>query len=209
MPIEIIECEQNTEVWYQARIGIPTASNFQCLMAEKGDGKGRATYMRQLAGEIITGLPCETFRSPAMDRGHAMEDEIRRLYAFMHDAEPVRIGFAKNGRKGCSPDSLIVPDGVLEIKTQRPDILIETYEKDVFPNVHKAQTQGVLLIMERDWNDIAIGYTGMPLFSKRAYRDVGYLTRLNREIDQFNEELDALVEKIRRYGAQPEARAAA
>ena len=208
MPVEIIDCEQNSPAWYLSRIGIPTASSFQCLMADSADRKGRATYMRQCAGEIITGKPIETFRSPEMDRGHAMEDSIRMEYAFKHDVEPQRVGFIRNGLRGCSPDALIGANGVLEIKTQRPDILIETLLKGQFPNVHKAQTQGALLVTEREWVDLAIGYEGMPWFEARAYRDVAYIVALSKAIDEFNEELAELVDKIRRFGPPVQPRAA-
>jgi hypothetical protein len=203
MPVEIIDVQQNTPEWFQARCGLPTASNFQCLMAESADRKGRATYLRQVAGEILTGIPSESFKNAAMDRGHAMEPEAREMYAFMHDCEPVQVGFVRNGRKGWSPDSLIGSSGCLEIKTQAPHLLIETIEKDVFPGVHKAQTQGGLLVGDLEWIDLVVFYTGMPLFEKRAVRDVAYIAKLSREIDLFNEEVDELVEKIRRYGAAP------
>jgi hypothetical protein len=208
MSVEYFDVEQNTPEWHALRCGLPTASNFQCLMAESADRKVRAKYLRQIAGEVITGIPAESFRNAAMDRGHAMEDEARRMYAFMHDCEPKKVGFAKNGRKGWSPDSLIGSTGAIEIKTQQPDLLIETIEKDAFPNVHKAQTQGGLLVGELDWIDLVVFYSGMPVFIKRAHRDPAYIVKLNREIDIFNEEVDALVEKIRRYGTAPQTEAA-
>lgn len=206
--IEVFDMDQNSDAWLKIRSGIPTASSFQCLMAESADRKGRATYMRKIAGEIISGVPNESFRTEAMDRGHAMEDDARRKYAFMCDAEPELVGFIRNGARGCSPDALIGTDGLLEIKTQRPDILIETILKDEFPSAHKAQTQGGLLISERDWCDIVVFYTGMPWFCKRAYRDVKYIAALSRAIDEFNEETAELVEKIRRYGTPAQAKAA-
>ena len=75
MSVEIIQCEQNTDEWMRARMGLPTSSMFGTVMA-KGRGadkesKTRAKYLRQLAGEIITGEPTEGFRSAVLDRGHA------------------------------------------------------------------------------------------------------------------------------------------
>lgn len=58
MAVEIIDCEQGTPAWHEARRGIVTASNFSKILA-KGEGKVRATYMRTLAGEIITGAAHE------------------------------------------------------------------------------------------------------------------------------------------------------
>jgi hypothetical protein len=192
--------EQNSPEWIKVRLGLATASMFSAILA-KGEGKTRATYMRKLAGERITGEPAENFTNPAMDRGHLLEDDARKLYSFYADIEPTQVGFVKNGKIGASPDSLLNDDGALEIKTKKPELLIETILRDDFPPEHKAQCQGVLLVTERAWIDIAVYYPGMPFFTKRAKRDEAYLKTLHGEIDRFNDELEALVEKIRSYGA--------
>ena len=202
--IQILDCEQRSDEWYEARRGIPTASEFKAILS-KGKGtapsKTRLSYMRRLAGEIITGSPGETFESAAMIRGREMEAEARDFYAFMHDAEPTPVGFIRNARKGCSPDSLLGDDGMLEIKTQRADLLIDTILKDGFPPEHRAQCQGQLWIAEREWLDLAVYWPGMPLFVKRAERDEQYIKDLSDAVDAFTEELDAMVEKVRQYGA--------
>lgn len=84
--IEIIQCEQSTPEWYAARLGIPTASRFKDVLA-KGEGKTRKRYMLDLAGERLTGEPCEGYSNAHMERGKAMEDEARDLYMFMTDTE--------------------------------------------------------------------------------------------------------------------------
>jgi YqaJ-like recombinase protein len=213
MPMEIIACEQGTEDWYRARLGIPTASSFQCLLAKGAEQKGRATYMRQLAAERITNELTEGYSNSNMARGKEMEAEARKFYSLVHDADPEIVGFIRNSAKGsapywgCSPDSLIGADGMLEIKTKRGDLLIETILKDEFPNEHKAQCQGALWVAERDWIDLVVYWPKMPPFVKRVTRDVAYIATLARAVDDFNEELEDLVERIKRYGS-PEARAA-
>ena len=84
------DLEQGSSEWFACRAGIPTASKFATVLA-KGEGKSRSKYMRQLAGEVITGEPAETFSNSHMERGHAMEDEARQTYAFINDVEPVRV----------------------------------------------------------------------------------------------------------------------
>lgn len=199
MSVEIIECEQGSEAWYQARMGVPTASRFADVLA-KGEGKTRRAYMRQLAAEIITGDIGEQFTTPAMERGKALEAEARSLYAFISDREPRQTGFLRNGRVGWSPDSLLGDDGALEIKTQRADLLIETIFKDEFPSEHKAQCQGGLWVGERDWIDITIYWPRMPTFTKRAYRDDAFIQNLASEVQRFTDDLDQLVDRIRSYG---------
>ena len=199
MTAKIIDCIQGTETWFAARRGIPTASCFSQILA-KGEGKTRRSYLYKLAAEIVTGEVTEGYRNADMDRGHAMEDDARRLYAFMADVDPKLVGFVRNGDAGCSPDSLIGDDGVLEIKTQRADLLIATIFADVFPSEHVAQTQGALWITEREWIDVAIFWPKMPLFVKRARRDVRYIAALSIAVRDFNTELAETVERIKRYG---------
>lgn len=199
--IEIIDVEQGSSEWFQARLGIPTASMFSAILA-KGEGKTRRSYMLKLAGEIVTGDAGETFQSAAMERGKVMEAEARDLYAMIHDGDLRQVGFISNGKKGCSPDSLIDANGGLEIKTQRADLLIETLLKDKFPSEHVAQTQGFLWVAEREWVDLCVYWPRMPIFVKRAYRDEVYIKELASAVDAFNDELDATVAKVRGYGLE-------
>ena len=197
--IEIIDCVQGSPEWFQARLGIPTASCFSQVLA-KGEGKVRATYMRRLAGEIITGQPAETFKSEAMERGNAMENDARMAYAFKAGADLTPIGFVKRAYVGCSPDALLGDDGVLELKTQKPELLIATHDADRFPPEHIAQCQGALLVTGRKWVDLCVYWPGMPLFVRRAERDEDYIDKLMNELARFNNELQAMVARVRAYG---------
>ena len=194
----IHDCDQNSPEWLSARLGLATASCFKDILA-KGEGKTRRSYLRRLAGEQITGKPLESYTNAAMQRGHEMEQEARDYYAFHTDCEPQQVGFITNEIAGCSPDSLIGEEGLLEIKTQRPDLLIETIEADIFPKAHIPQVQGQLWVTHRKWCDLLVYFTNMPPFIKRAYRDEAYIENLAKEVALFNEELAALVEKIKNY----------
>jgi len=196
--MEIVDCEQGTPEWFAARLGIPTASMFSTVLA-KGESKTRSEYMRKLAGEVVTGEPMESFKNGHMERGQAMEDEARKYYSFMHGVEPQRVGFIRDGKKGCSPDSLIGETGMLEIKTTLPHLLIDLLEKDNFPPAHKAQCQGNLWVAKREYIDIIVYWPKMPPLIKRAARDEDYIQNLASEVDRFNEELAKMVERIRKY----------
>mgnify|MGYP001561093651 CR=1 FL=1 len=203
---QIIDVAQGSTEWFKARLGLPTASRFATVLASgKGGGESltRKKYLYELAAEIITGEPSESFSNGAMERGKAMEDDARRFYAFMSDTAPEQVGFIVNGQKGCSPDSLIGADGMLEIKTQRGDLLISTLFADRFPAEHVAQCQGALWVAERFWIDIACYWPGLPLFVKRAHRDEAYIATLAGAVDAFNVELAQIVEKVRAYGGSP------
>jgi hypothetical protein len=203
------DCAQNTPEWLELRRGIVTASCMQQVMA-KGKTPGarsetRAKYMRQLAGQIITGEVGEAWSNEHTERGHALEGEARDAYAFMEDAEPVRVGFVTTTwdgfTVGYSPDSFIGDRGGLEIKTKLPDILIECYERLAGdpPPEHVRQIQAGIEIAERDWLDLACYWPRMPLYICRVYRDESFIKEMRFATLRFNEELAAMVERIRSY----------
>lgn len=211
MALEILTCEQGSPDWFAARAGVPTASEFSTVLATGrggGESKTRRTYLLKLAGEIITGQCAEPFANAHMDRGHALEPEAREHYAFLHDCEPQQVGFIRNGPKGCSPDGLIGKDGLVEIKTKLPHLLLDALLRDDFLSEHKAQCQGALWVAEREWIDLAVYWPGLPLFVKRAYRDEAYIKTLAEAVDAFNAELAEVVAKVRAYGRPAQAEAA-
>lgn len=209
MAMQIIDCEQGSPEWFAARAGIPTASEFKKIISVNKDAKDKKTrteYMHKLAGEILTGEPMENYANAHMERGRAMEDEARDLYALMTDTDPERVGFIRNGDKGSSPDSLIGTNGGLEIKSALAHIQIERLNKGGLPSEHKAQVHGNIWVAEREWWDfVSYGGKKLPPFICRIHRDDGYIATLASAVKQFNEELEALVEFVRRYGQKAEA----
>lgn len=202
--MKIIECEQGTEAWYAARMGIPTASEFQCLLAkgkDGGDSKTRKTYMYKLAGELITGKPMYSFLNDHMERGKEMEDEARQLYCMLHDTEVTQVGFLKldttaEDTCGASPDSLIGDSGLLEIKTKLAHLQIELLLSGRVPSEHVAQLQGELYVSGRQWVDLCCYWPGIKPFVTRVERDEEYIARIGTAVREFNRELASVVERV-------------
>lgn len=201
--IQVFDCEQNTPAWLAARAGIPTASEFATVMAKgKGGGESltRKKYMLELAGQIITGEVVEGYTNAHMERGKVMEAEARDLYAFTNDAEIKQVGFVRNGDKGCSPDTWVGKDGGAEFKTALPHIQIERLLAKRLPPEHTAQVQGNIWVCEREWWDFCSYWPKLPILVVRVHRDDAYIKNLESEVARFNDELAAVVERIRRYG---------
>ena len=200
----IYDCEQGTDEWFECRMGLPTASMFSTVMAKgrgKSPSKTRETYLRKLAGEILTGEPMDSFTNAHMERGKVMEEEAVARYAFEADVEPQTVGFIRLGDiAGCSPDRLIGTDGLNETKTKLPHLQIEVLLADKVPEEHMPQIQGQLWISGREWCDFISYWPKMPMFLKRVYRDEAYIKTLEGEVARFNDELHSLVEKIKGYG---------
>lgn len=207
MTVEIIDVEQGSAEWFAARAGLPTASEFATVMAKGKDGGKsltRAKYMRQLAGEIITGEPApEGYSNGFMERGKLLESEARDLYAFTRDADPLLVGFLRNGNKGASPDSLIGSDGGLEIKTAIPAVQIERLQAGKLPSEHRAQVQGNIWVSEREWWDFLSYCPKLPPLIVRVPRDEAYIRDMAIELELFHEELAELVASVRRFGINP------
>ena len=201
--IEVFNCVQGSDEWKEMRLGIPTASEFACVQAKGRDGgasKTRRAYMLRLADEIIyRDQPVETFTNPNLERGKEFEPEARDIYALMHDVELEHVGFIRNGSKGCSPDSLIGKNGILEVKTTFPRLLAELQLDDAWPPVHTAQCQGELWITEREWIDRIVYWPKRKPFLRRAYRDEAYIKNLADQIERFNDELAQMVERLKAY----------
>lgn len=209
MAIEIIDCDQGSDDWFKARLGTISASNFHKCKAG-GEGKVRTRYMRDLAGEILSGLPAENYRNFAMDRGNEMEGAARAAYEKTVFAPVVQVGFVRNPTLikdaviGCSPDALVGDDGGLECKSMIPALMIERLEKGAtLPSEHKAQVQGCIWVTERKWWDVKIFYTGMPDYVVHVPRDQAYIdTEIKPAIEKFSIDLRELVERIRGMGTR-------
>lgn len=198
--LEVFDCEQTTDEWFDVRKGIPTSSMFATVKANGqggGDSKTRRKYMLQLIGERITGEVADKFVSHHMERGRLMEPDARNMYAFMKDAEPQQVGFIRNGEKGCSPDALVGNDGLLEIKTKLPHLQIDVLLKAKLPPEHRPQVQGQIWVSEREWCDFMSYWPKLPPFIIREYRDDKYIKTLSDGVDQFLSELHELEERIK------------
>lgn len=204
MDLQVFDCPQGSTEWYAARAGIPTASEFATVMAKGrggADSKTRRTYMLKLIGERLTGQPMESYTNAHMERGKAMEDEARDLYAMVRETTPTRVGFLRRGDAGASPDSLIGADGLVEIKTRLAHLQIEVLLANRLPPEHVAQVQGQLWISGRAWCDFVSYWPGLPLFVTRVPRDEIYIATIKAEVEEFLTEMAALTERVKNYRA--------
>lgn len=204
--LEIIDCEQNTEQWLLARLGIPTASEFhRILSAGRADrpSETRRRYLYKLVAERLTGVPGDNGHSRHMDRGHDDEEPAAHDYAFRRDCQVDTIGFMRHGNVGFSPDRIVVNQpGYVEIKSRLPDLQLQLLDDGEVPPEHWAQIQGGLWISGYEWCDFVAYSAGLPLFVKRVVPDAEYIEYLAGHVAQFCQELDDAEARFRQqyYG---------
>lgn len=195
-----LDCVQGSPEWFEARRGMPTASEFATVMA-KGRGGGesltRTKYLYTLAGEILTGEVLAGYQNEHMERGKVMEEEARQMYALMQFEEPVRVGLIVNGIAGASPDSIIRDDGLLEIKTALPHIQLQRLDANRLPPEHVCQVQGQLWVSGRNYCDFVSYWPKLPLLCVRVERDEQKIAEIKDSVIEFARELKVLVERYR------------
>lgn len=201
--MQIINCEQGSPEWFAERCGLATASEFSSILA-KGQGKTRASYLRKIVAERLTGVPAEHFKNGYMDRGHEYEPLARAEYEYRREVTIETIGLIKHDHidVACSPDGLVGNDGGVEIKSVIPTTQVETILGGCVPSEHKAQVQGNIWISGRKWWDFVSFCPEMPpelrLFVVRCEPDRKYIETLSEEVCRFNEEVVSTIELIRR-----------
>lgn len=199
--MQILDLEQGTQEWHAARLGIVTCSELECLLVngkgQAGFGAGAFTYMDTLIGERITGEPADVFQGNRhTERGHELEAVARSLYEARTEESFTQAGIILNHGTGYSPDALVGPSGLLEVKTKLPKFQVSVILADEVPKEHVAQCQGGLWVSEREWIDFISYWPGMPLFIKRAYRDEVLIRKIAERVTTFYEILDERMNKV-------------
>lgn len=190
--MKIHEVEQGTIEWMQARLGIPTASQFDRIITAKKlkPSSAQTKYRAELLAEWLLGQPLEWGTSAWMERGVDLESEARRYYELQEDADVRRVGFVthENGLVGGSPDGLVGDDGILEIKCPAAHTHV-AYMLGEDPD-YIGQVQGYMWLTERDWTDVLSYNPHLPPVINRVHRDEKYAEALVPELEKFTDRLE-------------------
>lgn len=152
-----ILCEkQNTLEWKQARHSKITASVAQLALAKPG-GKMRNLYVEKLTDDL-EGVPDfdDEDDAPWFADGRYYESYARGWYSFKYDCDVRETGFVVHDDYswiGCSPDGLVDPDGMVELKYRK---FLHTFKQHAALRANAsiiAQVQTQLFVTGRDWCD--------------------------------------------------------
>ena len=195
------DVEQGSLEWMTARLGMPTASQFDRLLTPKTrkPSGGRARYRAELLGEWVLGQAIEWGSSLWTERGTELEDEARRWYELQGDIEVERVGFVTrdDGKVGCSPDGLVLDDGGLEIKCPAIVQHVQYYLGDEPDYI--GQVQGSMYLTGRTWWDFLSYNPALPPVLHRIPRDDEYIETLVPVLDEFIERLDEEKERLKEF----------
>lgn len=217
MIAEVLEIEQRTQEWYDARLGRATASSFKDILATTRGGTeaaARRNYRAQLVVERLTGATPMRFSTPAMEWGASTEDLARTEYmlATGNDVAEVGIMLHREIMVAASPDGLVRQGndiGGLEIKCYNTANHILALRTGEMPKEHMPQVQGQMWLGGWKWVDFVSFDPDLPenaqLFIQRINRDQEYINNLDHEIKIFLSEVDEEVKFVSNYKRKEKA----
>ena len=203
-PVELdpAEMEQGSEAWAEARCGLVTASRCDAVIAvsKNGEAAVRRNYRSELISEILTGVPYPQYLSQEMKWGIAKEPEARVAYELAHDVLVETCGFILHpgvDRFGASPDGLVGDDGLIQIKCPNTATHLSWLMSGVIPVEHMPQMLAEMSCTQRAWVDFVSYDPRLPehlqLFVRRFARDAKLIAVLEREVENFNTQIDELL----------------
>ena len=194
-----IDCEQGSDEWIYARLGIPSASMYGKIITTQGKWSTQAdTYINQLVAEKLTREQTPFYQNEHMARGTELEPDARKMYEFIKDVEVQEVGFCLHDtlEAGASPDGLIGEDGGLEIKCPAPATHVEYLRGGKLPSKYKQQVMGCLWITGREWWDFMSYHPSMKPLIVRVERDEDYIAELEACVSKAVELIEENVEKF-------------
>ena len=205
-----LDCQQGSREWIEARLGIPTASEFKRILTPGGKlAKPRSEYVWELVAEWALGEPVTKFGgNDWTERGQVLEPEARKFYSFQRDLKPRTVGLIYRDEDrmcGCSPDGLVGDNGLIELKCPMAGNHLQYLVGDSVPSKYAMQVQGQLWVSGRAWCDFVSYYPGLPVFIKRVEPDSKIQTVLDEIMPHFVAEVLAGRERMRSLGVVPAA----
>lgn len=186
--------QQNTDEWYQLRLGKFTASMFKDVMAKETT----ATYTNviyQVVYEKLTGEITNGYTNEWMERGKELEPEARLWYELNFD-EVLNGGFFCDDWVGASSDGLIGTEGLIEIKCPKPSTHIQYLIDNELPSIYQWQVQGQLYVTDRKWCDFVSYHPRLKPLVIRVMRDEKMIAELQARLDQSIQKAKQILEIV-------------
>ena len=192
---------QGSDEWLSLRCGVITASEINNIITSTGrDTKDEKykTYIRQKAGEIISGRTDSSYSGGYMQKGLDMEDEARNMF-MMHEFKHVsEVGFIfkdEDKRVGCSPDGLSINSG-LEIKCPKISTHIKYLQQSKVPSEYIPQIMFSMYVTDlKYWHFMSYCEGLNPLIIKVS-RDDEYIKTIDDNVKRAILDIDEIVSEI-------------
>jgi len=186
---------QNSDEWFNLRIGKVTTSKFGVFMANYGKSFGEPAqrYAFKIAKEQVTKerIEEESYTNIHMQNGHIWEPVAREAYEEETFNTVMNGGFCQHEKYldvGGSPDGLIEKCGGIEIKSVIDWTQRNTIKRGTFDPSYRWQILGNIWLCDLEWLDfVSYGFTYTE--SKRLF-----VHRVNRS--EYQDEIDMIEPRL-------------
>lgn len=176
------DIQQNTDEWYQLRLGKFTASMFKDVMAKETTA-AYTNIIYQVVYERLSGEITNGYTNEWMERGKELEPEARLWYELNFE-EVSNGGFFCDDWVGASPDGLIGTEGLIEIKCPKPSTHIQYLMGKELPSTYQWQVQGQLYVTDRKWCDFVSYHPKLKPMVIRVERDDKLISELKEKLEE-------------------------
>lgn len=175
------EMIQGGDEWFAARCGLLTASEMHLIVTptlKAASNDKERSHLYELLAQRITRYVEPTYVNDNMLRGQEEELDAVALYDKTY-ARVERVGFITNDKWGFtigySPDAVVGDDGLVECKSRKQKLQMQTYleyvANDTIAPEFVIQVQTGLLVSERKWCDLISYCGGLPMATVRVLPD--------------------------------------
>ncbi len=202
----VIDAEQRSPAWKQARAGRLTASRARDMLAtiKSGEAAARRDLRVQLVCERLTGEPQDSdFVNGDMLRGIELEPDAFAAYESLTGHMPSQCGFIAHNDllAGCSPDGVLDDfGGLLELKVPRSATHLGYLRAGAVPPEHMPQLLHALWVTGAAYIDFLSFDPRFPAnlqtFYVRVQRDEAAIRVYEAKALAFLMEVDREVEAV-------------
>ena len=211
----ILDVDQGSPEWLQARVGVVTASAIAGIVTPARLQRAKSDYMAQLLAEWVLGQPLdeEWQGSYWTERGQALEPEARAWFELETGQLVKPAGFVyrdESRATGCSPDGLVVPNRVipipeagLELKCPAAKTHIGYLLTGGLPPAYRMQVQASMWItgLER-WHFMSY-HPDLPPLHVACEPDADVFAALDEHVPTFLAELATAKDLLLADGVEP------
>lgn len=191
--------QQRTEDWYRIRAGRITGSRFARVMAQP-ESKVYKDLIDQLAEERRKGICLDSsYMTPAMRWGVRYEHDARLWYSTKRRRPVQQVSFVVHPKYdyiGVSPDGIVLPNGLVEIKCPQKRTFEDIKATKKVPSRYRWQIQGQLWVCEKEWLDFVCFYPPTQGICIRVRPDPNDFDRLDERCRRAHREVEG---RLRRY----------
>lgn len=209
---------QRSDEWFAKRTGSLTGSRAQAMLTQPkkkgGVSKTRQRLIAEMAEERISGVgEKSTILTPDMQHGIDQEANAISCYEATTLQRVTPIGYIEHQTLawvGCSPDGLVGPCGMIEVKCMAPHNHLEVLRTREAPRAVMAQLRHNLFTSEREWIDYVAFRPSLPenaqIFIQRFTADELKLDEYQLEVVSFLDAVSEAVDEIQQWRPDGEKR---